>query len=330
STGPTGALTTYLLGMNPTSAAGKTYQIIPHLASLSHAEGTLTLAAGKTLHVSYDQGSTGSFSMSVDTSSNGGSTGVIAVPTFGRSRVVTINGTTAWNGSSFQGASGISSADQDASYIYFRGVQPGSYTLSYPASSTIQPLPGTWTQCAAENGTCSFSGTMTVAYGANGKFNYATLTNGTACSNSVFGDPILNTVKACYRAPAPPTTNVWVQCAAENSTCSFSGTMTVAFGANGKFNYATLTNGTTCTNGVFGDPILNTVKSCYLLAPPANTTGWISCAAEDQTCAFTGTHEVAFGANGQFSYKMLTNGTPCTNGVFGDPIFGTVKACYYQ
>jgi hypothetical protein len=314
----------------PDTPAGQTYQVIPHSGNLTHVEGTLTVASGKTIHVSYDHGETGNFSMQVDSSSNGGSTGVIAVPTFGQSHVVTINGVTAWNGSSFLGASGIASADQDANYIYFRSVQPGSYTLSYPANTTTQPLPGTWTQCAAENGTCAFSGTMTVAFGVNGQFNYATLSNGTTCTTSVFGDPNYGFVKACYVEADLPATDVWPQCAAENGICAFGGTMTVAFGANGKFHYATLSNGTTCTTGVFGDPIYGTVKACYLIAPPASTVAWISCAAENGTCSFTGTHEVAFGANGQFFYRSLTNGTACTNSVFGDPAYGVVKSCYYQ
>ncbi len=330
STGPTGALTTSVLGILPNSAGGQSYQVIPHPGTLAHAEGTLTVAAGKTIHVSYTHGTAGDFTLQVDASSNSGSSGVIAVPTFGQSHVVAINGTTAWNGSSFTGASGIASADQDASYIYFRGVQPGTYTLSYSAPTTTEPLPGTWTQCAAENGTCSFSGTMTVAFGANGAFTYATLTNGTACTNSVFGDPLYGTVKACYLQAAPSTGTVWTQCAAENGTCSFSGTMTVAFGANGSFSYATLTNGTACTNGVFGDPLYGTVKACYLTAPPANTIPWNLCASENGTCSFTGTHEVAYGVNGHYFYQRLTNGTACTNGVFGDPASGTVKNCYYQ
>jgi Domain of unknown function (DUF4082) len=52
--------------------------------------------------------------------------------------------------------------------------------------------------CANENATCSFSGTLSVAYGANGAFNYLILTGGTACNNTVFGDPIYGVVKACY------------------------------------------------------------------------------------------------------------------------------------
>jgi hypothetical protein len=54
-----------------------------------------------------------------------------------------------------------------------------------------------WTFCASEGGTCSFSGTQQVRYGANGAYFYKTLTGGTACTNSVFGDPAVGTVKQC-------------------------------------------------------------------------------------------------------------------------------------
>jgi hypothetical protein len=37
---------------------------------------------------------------------------------------------------------------------------------------------------------------------------------------------------------------------------------------------------------------------------------------------------VAYGANNKFAFLNLTGETPCTNALFGDPILGTVKACY--
>ena len=42
--------------------------------------------------------------------------------------------------------------------------------------------------------------------------------------------------------------------------------------------------------------------------------------------AFTGTTAVRQGANGAVA-KTLTDGTACTNEVFGDPIYGVVKSC---
>jgi hypothetical protein len=171
---------------------------------------------------------------------------------------------------------------------------------------------------------------MTVAFGANGSFNYATESNGTACTTGIFGDPLSGTHKACYIEAAPPTTHVWARCAAENATCSFLGTMTVAFGANGSYKYATQTNGSACTTGIFGDPLYGTVKSCYLISPPTSAATWNACAAENNTCSFTDRREVAYGAKGKYFYGSFTNGTACANSVFGDPASGVAKTCYYQ
>ncbi|MGW1623957.1 alpha-L-rhamnosidase-related protein [Streptomyces sp. NPDC002172] len=335
STGPTGALTSAVLGIQPTGAGGTAYQVVPHPGDLTHVEGTLTVAAGKTVHVSYDHPASGSFALQVDTGSDTGSTGVIAVPRFGQSHTVTINGTTAWNGTAFTGATGVASADQDADYIYFRGVQPGSYTVAYPTTGTVSPtehtsLPGTWAQCALENGTCAVSGTQTLAFGAQGRFDYLTATGNTACTNTAFGDdPISGMAKACYVQTPPPTTNVWAPCATEGGTCSYAGVMTVAYGANGTYTYATVPS-TACSNAAFPDPTPGTAKSCYLTAPPPTFTTWTTCAAENGSCSFTGTHEVAYGADGHYAYGSFTGGTPCDNAVFDDPAAGTVKNCYVQ
>jgi fibronectin type 3 domain-containing protein len=138
-------------------------------------------------------------------------------------------------------------------------------TSSVTPTPTPTPTPTSggsdWTKCADENGTCSFTGTMVVRYGANGSYYYQTVTNGTACNNATFGDPIVGTYKACYTAPVPPTS--WTKCSDEHGTCSFSGTATVAYGANGKFYYQTITGSVSCSNDVFGDPIYGTFKACY-------------------------------------------------------------------
>ena len=54
-----------------------------------------------------------------------------------------------------------------------------------------------WVNCANENGTCNFSGTRQVRYGANGVYYYRTFTNYVQCSNAVFGDPLFGVVKQC-------------------------------------------------------------------------------------------------------------------------------------
>jgi hypothetical protein len=116
--------------------------------------------------------------------------------------------------------------------------------------------PAGFTHCANENGTCSFSGMQSVAYGANGAFSYRMPTNSIACNNASFGDPIFGVAKACYRKLA-------THCANENGTCSFGGTQSVAYGANGSFSYRIATGSIACNNATFGDPIPGVVKSCY-------------------------------------------------------------------
>jgi hypothetical protein len=59
------------------------------------------------------------------------------------------------------------------------------------------PPPTTWTFRATEGAFCALTGTMDVRYGANGSFVVRTLTNGTACTNEVFGDPAPDVAKSC-------------------------------------------------------------------------------------------------------------------------------------
>jgi hypothetical protein len=169
-----------------------------------------------------------------------------------------------------------------------------------------------------------------VAFGAGGRFNYADESSATGCNTGVFGDPDVGVVKTCYVQGAPPGSNTWAACSSENGTCSFTGVMTVAYGANGGYAYATLGGGTSCSNSVFGDPAVGSAKTCYVMGAPSSFTTWTSCAAEGSTCTFTGTHEVAYGANGRYFYGSFTGGTGCGNSVFGDPDSGVVKACYVQ
>lgn len=216
----------------------------------------------------------------------------------------------------------------------------------------VSPTPTVgFTNCAPEGGTCSFTGTRQVRYGANGSYAYKTATGSISCTNAVFGDPISGTVKACSyaststeTAPTPtptpsPTPTTWTNCAAEGSTCSFTGTMQVRYGANGSYAYKAATGSVSCTNAVFGDPIPGIVKSCQIsgttttaptpviTAPVITTPTWSKCAGEGMTCSFSGTKQVRYGANGSYAYKTATGAIACNNNTFGDPAFGVVKSC---
>ena len=73
-------------------------------------------------------------------------------------------------------------------------------TCSYAettTTTTTAPSPQTWTRCATENGTCSFSGTHQVRYGANNIFSYKSATGAIACGNGEFGDPVYGVQKYC-------------------------------------------------------------------------------------------------------------------------------------
>jgi hypothetical protein len=60
--------------------------------------------------------------------------------------------------------------------------------------------PTSWVKCADENGTCNFSGTRWVRYGANGFYTYRNASNSISCSNRAFGDPYYGTGKVCEYA----------------------------------------------------------------------------------------------------------------------------------
>ncbi|MEH3085258.1 MAG: hypothetical protein PGN26_01665 [Xylophilus ampelinus] len=121
---------------------------------------------------------------------------------------------------------------------------------------------GSWTPCAAENGTCAVSGMRTVRYGANGKYVYKTAMGNVACNNATFGDPAMGVVKSCAVDASAAAVQTWSYCAGENGSCAVSGTRQVRYGAGGRYAYKTVTGGVSCSNAVFGDPAVGVVKAC--------------------------------------------------------------------
>ncbi|MET0401594.1 MAG: alpha-L-rhamnosidase, partial [Cystobacter sp.] len=136
--GPTSALTFYVLGLMPLSPDGR-YQFIPHRGDLTHVEGTLTLPQGL-VEGSWDYAASAS-TFTARLKSPAGTTGTVGIPTDGSSAVtVTVNGATAWSGG-FKPTPGIAGGSTDGRYIYLTGVAPGSYTVS--ASGVVAPSPFT-------------------------------------------------------------------------------------------------------------------------------------------------------------------------------------------
>ncbi|QJE03260.1 S8 family serine peptidase [Massilia forsythiae] len=128
-------------------------------------------------------------------------------------------------------------------------------------SATTTPSTPTWTACASEGGTCSFSGIREVRYGSGTTFVSKTVNGSVACTNAVFGDPTPNVVKSCSYSSVT-VTPTWTACADENGTCAFSGTREVRYGAGATYVSRVFTGSTACSNAVFGDPVPNVVKAC--------------------------------------------------------------------
>ncbi len=214
-----------------------------------------------------------------------------------------------------------------------------------------------WVRCASEHQHCNFSGTTRVLYGEStaSRNVIRSRSNGVSCSNGIFGDPAPGIVKACWyevvSSPSPspteptPGDTAWIRCASENQTCSFSGTREVRYGTETQNVIRTIASSTNCSNSVFGDPVPGTLKSCWYAsatpAPepepepvpeptPAPGGSWVSCASENQTCSFSGTREVRYGTETQNVIRTITSSTQCSNSIFGDPVPGTVKRCWYS
>ena len=62
----------------------------------------------------------------------------------------------------------------------------------------------------------------------------------------------------------------------------------------------------------------------------ANPSAPAPCAAEHAFCHFSGTRQVSYGTPSRYVQLTLTGGTPCDNGVFGDPAPGVTKQCWYD
>lgn len=214
-----------------------------------------------------------------------------------------------------------------------------------PASALPPPTPITWTFCANENENCSFKGSVVIRYGANDTFTVAVATDGASCSNTTFGDPLVGIVKHCEVLSSTDLTSIlvqntssWQHCSDEHGTCSFAGTKLVRYGQESTFVMKIVTDGVSCSNSVFGDPLFGTFKRCdYLpnldlasVLPPESPSAWRFCSDENGQCHFTGTKLVRYGANSTYVVQTLTDGVSCSNSVFGDPLYGIFKHCEIQ
>jgi hypothetical protein len=188
------------------------------------------------------------------------------------------------------------------------------------ATDTSSPFAFSWDSAGVSNGMAALT---VVAYDAAGNA-------GVSPSITV---NVANAVQ--------PIAQNWTRCASEGGVCNFSGMRQVRYGANNSYAVMTATANVSCSNDVFGDPMYGVVKTCDYgdvmsgTTPPAPAPvpvveTWTDCAGEGANCTFTGTRAVRYGANGIYAKGVFKRATACTNGVFGDPVYGVAKTCSYS
>ena len=114
-----------VLGIIPTSPGFKTYDILPHPGrTLTRVSGSTPTPSG-TISAAFDFAN-GKFTVTAPE----GTIGRIGIP-FLEKKIskISVNGKLAWNGS-YHAVNGISGADQDAEFVYFNSLKPGTYNIS--------------------------------------------------------------------------------------------------------------------------------------------------------------------------------------------------------
>jgi hypothetical protein len=139
----------------------------------------------------------------------------------------------------------------------------GNSNIAFGADNSALTSLTDYKFCSDERAACSFKGTRVVRYGANGRYTYKVVTDGVDCNNSTFGDPLHGTVKACYYSRKVDSSSVkYTHCANEREKCDFSGKRVIRYGAKGTYTYKVATDGVSCANNIFGDPLRGTAKEC--------------------------------------------------------------------
>ncbi|MFB4314297.1 trehalase family glycosidase [Actinomadura sp. 21ATH] len=115
-TGPTPALTFYVLGLNPTGAGGRTFDFVPHTADLSFAQGRITTTRGP-VDASWKVAENGAYSARL--TAPGGTEGRAGVPTFGKKIKVYVGGRMVWDGTRARGHK----VGSDGEYVYVGGLR---------------------------------------------------------------------------------------------------------------------------------------------------------------------------------------------------------------
>ena len=189
-----------ILGIQPTSPRFATYQILPHLgSSLTYVTGQMPTPFGN-IQASFNV-TNGQCSVSAPAET----VGTVGVPRVGKTITsIIINGTLAWDGA-FHAVPGIGGASAGSEFVYFTGVQPGTYSLSVSYSGTTPPYIAPAAQYPAQfiKEDATTSGNWGGVYGKDGYIlcNY----NGNRSDKT----SLPSYVSALVWSPGPAQASVW-------------------------------------------------------------------------------------------------------------------------
>lgn len=131
--GPTAALSFYVLGIMPTTERAEDYTLIPHPGDLNRVEGRLLLANGLVTAKWNSNRDTFTFSLQIDADAQ--ITGLVGIPTFGHKVRIRADQNIVWDGCAQNPAvSGTPfPASSDGTYVYFDQVRGGHVFESSPS-----------------------------------------------------------------------------------------------------------------------------------------------------------------------------------------------------
>jgi hypothetical protein len=160
--------------------------------------------------------------------------------------------------------------------------------------------------------------TTNTLYSFDGTGNYTTSFVNMSGNQATFN---VNDAMTILKIPVPQG---YKFSGAENSTQTFATPVNLAFGANGRYNSLVGVSGAfTFNNTTFGDPAPGFYKSGYVNPYSVGP-------AENGSQTFTTPVDVAYGANGSYSYIRGVSGTVnFNNDTFGDPAVNVAKTGYY-
>ena len=83
-----------------------------------------------------------------------------------------------------------------------------------------------------------------------------------------------------------------------------------------------------CGGGKSQESLLPSASSDGTFTASGLSFNAVPCASEGGTCTLSGTQNVAYGANGTYIVKQLSNIAHCDNATFGDALSGVAKRCF--